>query len=905
MAVDRKLVDLYDEARGDFRFFSANCLKIKDKLGNTTAFDWNSAQELLHESIEDQKRRIGRVRKIAVKGRQQGVSTYVGARFYHNSTMNRGRNTFILSHKQDTSDALFGIVERYQKNNPFAPHVGTSNVREMEFDRLDSSYYVETAGANASGRGKTTLNFHGCLSPDTWVVEPSGNARRMRDFAVGDLVRTHTGAVAPISFISNKRAETLCVKVLGANEPVVATPEHRFLTAKGKVALRDLRVGDELVYPVAKVCASAPRSWPYRLDYGRKPGRGGVGSVGPAEICATFELGRIFGLYLAEGTQRLNRVSFAVHEREVARTLAWLAPFRDCLFGEPCVYPRRGSKTVTVEINSKSFSAFVYARCGRTADKHMPKEWRENADFARGLVVGYFSGDGGGQFDRSTRRVQAPSIVSAIAFEMRDALAALGYGWASLVRREGALRNGRNEKTQWTVRLSGVGADRLWGEMGRDELPRTRKVREGNFRVENGFAHFPIVSIEDAGVHEVMDFEVDHADHSYCIWQCASSNSEAAFWPNAQAHFASSVQTVPDMDDTEVVLESTANGVTGELYERTQDAIQRKGDYELTFIPWYLQKEYKRRIPEGFELADVDEGGVFTEQEYMETFGLTVEQMVWRRNKIIELRSMALFDQEYPATVELAFQQKAEGAYHNVAHILKARKRTGVVGAGPLILGVDPAGEGGDRFAIAFRRGYVCEKIVWRDRIGHLEAVEWLKSVIDESNPAVVFIDAGGIGKPVISTLRGKGERYNMPLVRAVNFGSPSQHKMAKPKMPGPNNRRAEMQQRIAEWLALEEGVSLPDLDTLQADLIELKIKPSLTNDLLLESKQEIKKRGGRSPDLADALGLTFADLTFIREWTDSVKKPNFMQVRETSLIAPSLDDIVEYGGSGGGSWMG
>jgi hypothetical protein len=555
-AVDRKLLEAYEQCRTDFRFFGENCLKIKNKLGNPQSFTWNSAQELLHESIEEQKRRTGRVRKIIVKGRQQGVSTYVGARYYHNTTMNRGRNTFILSHKKDTTDALAAIVDRYQKHNPFAPQKGKDNVLELEFPRLDASYYLETAGAQSSGRGKTSLNFHG---------------------------------------------------------------------------------------------------------------------------------------------------------------------------------------------------------------------------------------------------------------------------------------------------------------------------------------------------------------------------SEVAFWNNAGAHFSGSVQTVPDDDGTEVCLESTANGVTGAFYERTQDAIQRRGDYELCFIPWYLQKEYTRRVPEGFELSDALEDAYacnigLSEREYMEMFELTLGQMVWRRNKIHELKAeggLSLFDQEYPATVELAFQQKAEGAYHKVSDILKARKRTGVHAAGPLILGVDPAGEGGDRFAIAFRRGHVCEKIIWRDKVTHDEAVEWLKSVIDEANPALVFIDAGGLGKAIITSLRAKGPAYNLPRVHAVNFGGKSQAKLARPQMPGPKMRRDEMQQRVAEWLADPNmPPSIPDLDTLQADLIEMKIKKINTNDLQLESKQEIKARGGRSPDLADALGLTFADLIYVKNFAPPKQQTNFMEdAPKTALIQPSLQEVIDYGGDdwggGSGSWMG
>src|SRR5262249_27653355 len=156
---------------------------------------------------------------------------------------------------------------------------------------------------------------------------------------------------------------------------------------------------------------------------------------------------------------------------------------------------------------------------------------------------------------------------------------------------------------------------------------------------------------------------------------------------------------------------------------------------------------------------------------------------------------------------------------------------------GPLVMGVDPAGEGGDRFAIAFRRGYVVERVIYRDKIDPTAAVQWLKEEIDANDPAMVFIDGGGMGSPVISFLPARGPRYGHDRVKAVNFGAKSQFKMGRPQAPGPKNRRAEMYSRMRDWLQLEEGVSIPDMDQLQGDLCETRVKPTLTNDLQLEAK--------------------------------------------------------------------
>jgi hypothetical protein len=62
----------------------------------------------------------------------------------------------------------------------------------------------------------------------------------------------------------------------------------------------------------------------------------------------------------------------------------------------------------------------------------------------------------------------------------------------------------------------------------------------------------------------------------------------------------------------------------------------------------------------------------------------------------------------------------------------------------------------------------------------------------------------------------------------------------------------------------------------LQSDLNGVRVKPTLTNDILLESKQEMRKRGVRSPDLGDALALTFASIRHIgNEEKPQKKKPD------------------------------
>lgn len=530
------------ELRADRMRFAADCLEIRTKEGRFDKLRFNRAQLEVNRLLDIQKEEKGWVRALILKGRQQGISTYIAARFYHTTSLNRGINTYILTHEQPATDTLFGMVDRYHKNNPLRPHVGTSNAKELEFDRLDSSYAVATAGQKAGGRSKALFNFHG---------------------------------------------------------------------------------------------------------------------------------------------------------------------------------------------------------------------------------------------------------------------------------------------------------------------------------------------------------------------------SEVAFWANAGDHFSASVQGVPLVKGTEVILESTSAGAGGEFYERCQDAEQGVGDYQLIFLPWWFTDEYSRDPEPGFLLSREEMDGEISEQEYQDIYKLGIRQMAWRRGKIQELRDPLLFRREYPATSHDAWTAPpGHEPYIGALLVLRARKRNIGQTYGPLIIGVDPASGGGDRFAVAARRGNKVEWVKSRDKLNHEQAVAWLSSIIEEHKPARVNIDAGNIGANIATSLKSRGQNWAQ-VVRAVNFGGTSEWRNARPKVPGPYNRRAEMYQRFHDWLELPEGTSIPDMPALQSDICAPKQQPRLDNFFQLESKIEMKKRGIRSPDLADAVVLTFAFNEFITEYYQPSETNEYGNIdRQVGHIVEDVASYTEDFGSAN-SWMG
>ncbi len=312
MSIEQQLATL-QKLQASLELYAPECLKIKAKSGKIIPFVFNKAQRYVHSRLEAQKAATGKVRALVLKARQQGFSTYIGARFYHRSSLNSGVSVFILTHEQPATDNLFAMVDRYHEHTPLRPATGAANAKELIFKKLDSGYSVATAGQKAAGRSKTTGLFHG---------------------------------------------------------------------------------------------------------------------------------------------------------------------------------------------------------------------------------------------------------------------------------------------------------------------------------------------------------------------------SEVAFWPNAKDHFASSVQSVPDLPGTEIILESTANGVGGEFHERWQRAEAGEGDYIAIFVPWFWSAEYQRPVGKEFKLSqDKGEEEPYSEYEYAQAHELTLEQMAWRRAKIVEL-GQVLFMQEYPATADEAFQSTGHDSFIKPAKVLKARKTT-------------------------------------------------------------------------------------------------------------------------------------------------------------------------------------------------------------------------------------
>ena len=125
--------------------------------------------------------------------------------------------------------------------------------------------------------------------------------------------------------------------------------------------------------------------------------------------------------------------------------------------------------------------------------------------------------------------------------------------------------------------------------------------------------------------------------------------SELAFWQgDKKVTMTGLLQAVPNTPDTMIAIESTANGFEY-FKELWDDAVAGKNDFVPIFIGWNELQEYKMPYT-GFELTK-------EEKELQKTYGLTLEQLTWRRWCIANNcgNDIEQFKQEYPINPEEAF----------------------------------------------------------------------------------------------------------------------------------------------------------------------------------------------------------------------------------------------------------
>ena len=172
----------------------------------------------------------------------------------------------------------------------------------------------------------------------------------------------------------------------------------------------------------------------------------------------------------------------------------------------------------------------------------------------------------------------------------------------------------------------------------------------------------------------------------------------------------------------------------------------------------------------------------------------------------------------------------------------------------PMIWGLDVARFGSDSSSLTKRKGNTVTEAsrVWRN----LDLMQLTGAVVaeyeaqkPEDKPEAIMVDSIGLGAGVVDRLKELG----LPAVGINVSESPSF---------SPNqtyaNLKAELWYKCKAWFE-KRDCRIPDDPRLIAELATVRYTFSSTGKTRVESKEDIKKRGLKSPDCGDSLILTFA----------------------------------------------
>ena len=161
-------IDLIDLYYADLAAYAKDNLVIRTKAAQLVPFEFNFAQRYVHDKLSAQLKETGRVRAIILKARQEGISTYAGARNYRRINLYENQNALVIADLRKRGSTLFKIYELFDRKLPdwlkpqkrYQRKGWTLHYDTPEGEGMNSMLTVETAMDTAAGRGDTIQSVH-------------------------------------------------------------------------------------------------------------------------------------------------------------------------------------------------------------------------------------------------------------------------------------------------------------------------------------------------------------------------------------------------------------------------------------------------------------------------------------------------------------------------------------------------------------------------------------------------------------------------------------------------------------------------------------------------------------------------------------------------------------------------
>lgn len=167
----------------------------------------------------------------------------------------------------------------------------------------------------------------------------------------------------------------------------------------------------------------------------------------------------------------------------------------------------------------------------------------------------------------------------------------------------------------------------------------------------------------------------------------------------------------------------------------------------------------------------------------------------------------------------------------------------------PKIAACDVARFGDDQTVIGDRQGRKLRIYGKYRGLDTVQVGERCIEYIDKEKPDALVVDGDGLGAGVFDYLKHRGYDRKTLLVEFHGGSTPNDPPMY-------FNKRAEVWGLLRDWL--NSGVDIPDDPELDTDLTGVQYGFSNKQQIQLERKEDMKKRGLSSPDAGDMAAMTF-----------------------------------------------
>lgn len=836
MSDDKVLAGLRLATRS-LEVFCAHFLKIKDKGGLMRPYLWNKAQRHVHERLEQQLAELGRVRALILKGRQQGISTYVGARYYHKTTTRFGQEAFIVAHEQRATDNLYKMVRRYHDHNPMPPSTGATNAKELIFDKLGGGYKLATAGTKDVGRSATAQLLHGS-EYGFWANAQShmaGIGNTIGDIPGTEVILESTGNGLGNAFhLMWQDAEAGKTDFIAIFVPWYWQDEYRAPVRP------DLQLSiEDVAYQMAYGLDREQMQWRATKIAGYGEGFAWLfDQEYPACIAGDQRVGTSRGILRMDDVVGGDSCSFG----RIAA--AWSNGFRPCIrlktaMGRELVCTPdhkilvEGGKWVRAD--ACVGRRMVLSSPMLASERHVER-WCELPSVRSELVVdedwgrllGYFMGDG--SLHRGCLSIACDGADADVVEDVRGLIGRLiGSSSARVCGSKGGGIEVRSHSAAAADLLERLGCTRVGSNGGR---MRKVSVPECIFR-----SPAPVVREFLRGL-----FESDA--HAYTDRACIKLFSkDVGFLRDVQLLLLAlginaGIESRParngsglEYQSNELVLYASA----ARLFEEAVGFVSRRKSASMESGCASRSKGRRARTHEM-----LDEMVSFEDAGGLEVFDASVPGPTRFDASGIVVHNCST----------LAFQTGTLNPLVSPSRVMAAVNSTYIDHAGALVIGCDPASDGEgtpDRTAIVFRRGRTAFRVEYHEKLNAMQVAGKLAAYHQEFRPDAIIIDKGGIGAGIYDRLI----ELNIPVI-GIMFA----HAADDPERY--ENKKAEIWWRMREWFE-DEPCRIPNNPAFVADICAPQPDVSSNGRKMVEPKNKLEKRQIRSPDGGDALALTFA----------------------------------------------